>query len=78
MQSDTQIFSTLTLNIFPHFRPKTLVPDTNILVDNLADLRGLAETGDWQLRVPTTVMVELEGLARSGAAPAHNGRKYLY
>ena len=54
------------------------MPDTNILVDNLADLRGLAETGDWQLRVPTTVMVELEGLARSGAAPAHNGRKYLY
>ena len=53
------------------------MPDTNILVDNLADLRGLAETGDWQLRVPTTVMVELEGLARSGAAPAHHGRKYF-
>ena len=51
------------------------MPDTNILVDNLADIRGLAETGDWQLRVPTTVMVELEGLARSGAAPAHNGKK---
>ena len=53
------------------------MPDTNILVDNLADLRGLAETGDWQLRVPTTVMVELEGLARSGTVPAHNGRKYF-
>ena len=45
-------------------RPKILVPDTNILVDNLADLKFLAETGDFCLRVPTTVLVELEGLSR--------------
>ena len=47
------------------FRPKTLVPDTNILVDNLAEIKELAESGDWQLRVPTTVLVELEGLSKS-------------
>ena len=46
-------------------RPKTLVPDTNILVDNLAEIKELAESGDWQLRVPTTVLVELEGLSKS-------------
>ena len=47
------------------FRPKTLVPDTNILVDNLAEIKELADSGDWQLRVPTTVLVELEGLSKS-------------
>ena len=47
------------------FRPKTLVPDTNILVDNLAEIKELAKSGDWQLRVPTTVLVELEGLSKS-------------
>ena len=45
-------------------RPKTLVPDTNILVDNLAELRDLAESGAWALRVPTTVLGELEGLSK--------------
>ena len=33
-------------------------------MDNLADLKFLAETGDFSLRVPTTVLVELEGLSR--------------
>ena len=41
------------------------MPDTNILVDNLAEIKELAESGDWQLRVPTTVLVELEGLSKS-------------
>ena len=41
-----------------------IVPDTNILVDNLADVKTLAEFGDFCLKVPTTVLVELEGLAK--------------
>lgn len=53
--------ASVTLNI----RPKTLVPDTNILVDNLAEIKELAESGDWQIKVPTTVLVELEGLSKS-------------
>ena len=55
----------MTRYIYILFRPKTLVPDTNILVDNLAEIKQLAESGDWQLRVPTTVLVELEGLSKS-------------
>ena len=35
------------------------------MVDNLAEIKQLAESGDWQLRVPTTVLVELEGLSKS-------------
>ena len=41
------------------------MPDTNILVDNLAEIKELAESGDWQLRVPTTVLVELEVILAS-------------
>ena len=43
------------------------MPDTNILVDNLADIRTLAEYGDFSLKVPTTVLVELEGLSKDTA-----------
>ena len=31
----------------------------------MAEIKQLAESGDWQLRVPTTVLVELEGLSKS-------------
>lgn len=41
-----------------------IVPDTNILVDNLGDIKTLAEFGDFSLKVPTTVLVELEGLSK--------------
>ena len=44
-----------------------IVPDTNILVDNLGDIKTLAEFGDFSLKVPTTVLVELEGLAKDTA-----------
>ena len=53
------------LSMVTFSRPKTLVPDTNILVDNLAEIKELAESGDWQLRVPTTVLVELEVILAS-------------
>ena len=43
------------------------MPDTNILVDNLGNIRTLAEYGDFSLKVPTTVLVELEGLAKDTA-----------
>ena len=43
------------------------MPDTNILVDNLTDIRTLAEYGDFILKVPTTVLVELEGLSKDTA-----------
>ena len=33
-------------------------------MDNLAELRDLAESGAWALRVPTTVLGELEGLSK--------------
>ena len=46
------------------FRPKVIVPDTNILVDNLGDIKTLADYGDFSLKVPTTVLVELEGLCK--------------
>merc|ERR1719348_2787726 len=39
-----------------HIKPKTLVPDTNILVDNLSEIVELANSGDWNLRIPTTVV----------------------
>ena len=45
-------------------RPKVLVPDTNILVDNLNDIKSLAESGDLSVVVPTTVVGELEGLSK--------------
>ena len=51
------------LNIY--FRPKTLVPDKIILVDNLAEIKELAASGDWQIRVPSSILVELEGLSKS-------------
>ena len=34
-------------------------------MDNLAEIKELAESGDWQIKVPTTVLVELEGLSKS-------------
>ena len=46
-------------------RPRLLVPDTNILVDSLDSMKELANSGDWTIRVPTTVVIELEGLAKS-------------
>jgi len=48
-----------------HIRPRLLVPDTNILVDNLGSIKELADSGDWNIRVPTTVVIELEGLSKS-------------
>ena len=33
------------------------------LVDSMIEL---ANSGDWTIRVPTTVVIELEGLAKSG------------
>jgi len=50
-----------------HIRPRTLVLDTNILVDHLPEVKELADDGDWAVRIPTTVVIELEGLAKSGA-----------
>jgi len=50
-----------------HIRPRILVPDTNILVDSLESIKELAESGDWLIRIPTTVVIELEGLAKSGS-----------
>ena len=41
------------------------MPDTNILVDSLPSLQTVAGAGEWAVRVPTTVVCELEGLARS-------------
>ena len=57
----------LRLYVLKFFRPKVIVPDTNILVDNLGDIRTLAEYGDFSLKVPTTVLVELEGLSKDTA-----------
>merc|ERR1712107_110354 len=51
-----------------HIKPRTLVPDTNILVDNLSDIQKLADSGDWSIRIPTTVLVELEGLGKAGSS----------
>jgi len=48
-----------------HIRPRILVPDTNILVDSLDSLKELANSGEWTIRIPTTVVIELEGLAKS-------------
>ena len=48
------------------YRPRILVPDTNILVDNLDNIQELANSGDWAIRIPTTVVIELEGLSKSG------------
>ena len=45
------------------FRSKTLVPDTNILVDNLAEIK-VAESGDWQLRVELSESQESRGPER--------------
>lgn len=33
-------------------------------MDNLGDIQHLAESGDFSVRVPTTVLVELEGLSK--------------
>ena len=40
-----------------------MVPDTNILVDRLESMKELANSGDWSIRVPIMVVIELEHLA---------------
>ena len=40
-------------------RPRLLVPDTNILFDSLESMKDLANSGDWSIRVPTAVVIEL-------------------
>ena len=36
-------------------------PDSLVLqVDHLAEVKELAEDGDWAIRIPTTVVIELE------------------
>ena len=40
-----------------------MVPETNILVDSLESMKELANSGDRSIRVPTTLVLELEGLA---------------
>ena len=37
-----------------------MVPGTNILVDSLESMKELANSGDWSIRVPTTLVIELE------------------
>jgi len=49
-----------------HIRPRILVPDTNILVDSLESVKELALCSEWSIRIPTTVVIELEGLSKSG------------
>ena len=36
----------------------------------MADIQELAASGDWNIRLPTTVILELEGLARAGTMTA--------
>jgi len=62
-KAQREILSEVT-SVVLQIRPKILVPDTNILVDNLGDIQHLAESGDFSVRVPTTVLVELEGLSK--------------
>ena len=45
-----------------------MVPDTNILVDRLESMKELANSGDWSIRVPTMVVIELEHLAEKDVA----------
>ena len=49
-----------TLEICPRF----VVPDTNCFIDHLADLRQIALTGLFGVRVPVVVLGELDGLAK--------------
>lgn len=55
----------VTLEVCPRF----VVPDTNCFVDYLQEIRRLAASNQFQLRVPLVVLGELDGLAK-GARPA--------
>jgi len=46
-----------------NYLPRLVVPDTNILVDRLESMKELANSGDWSIRVPIMVVIELEHLA---------------
>lgn len=67
---------TEVVSVCLHIRPRVLVPDTNVLVDNLASVEQLARDGTFLLRVPTTVVAELEGLARPGVGHTNRGEEY--
>ncbi len=54
-----------TLEICPRF----IVPDTNCFIDYLAEIRQIAQSGSYGIRVPVVVLNELDGLAK-GVAPA--------
>jgi protein SMG6 len=55
-----------TLEICPRF----VVPDTNCFIDYLSEIRKIAGSGAYGLRVPLVVLNELDGLAKGVALPA--------
>ena len=64
-----QISEKKTVPISKHLlriSPKVLVPDTNVLIDHLADVVSLVGTRLFEVCVPTVVAVELAGLSRLG------------
>lgn len=56
------------VNIILEICPRYIVTDTNCFVDHLNDIKSLANTNQFRIRVPLVVMTELEGLAK-GAHP---------
>lgn len=62
----------VTLEVCPRF----LVPDTNCFVDHLPALRQLSSSGHYQIRVPTVVLNELDGLAKGGIAGKYKSRDH--
>ena len=60
-----------TLEICPRF----VVPDTNCFIDHLADLRQIALTGLFGVRVPVVVLGELDGLAKGQQAGPRVGAR---
>ncbi|XP_059096811.1 telomerase-binding protein EST1A-like isoform X1 [Tigriopus californicus] len=56
------------VNVVLEICPRYIVTDTNCFVDHLNDIKNLANTNQFRIRVPLVVLTELEGLAK-GAHP---------
>ena len=58
--------------------PRVIVPDTNCFVDHLEEIKKLTSSGAFAVRVPLTVLGELDGLARGADVDKYGSKEHAF